>query len=539
MKTDAQNFQLRRVTPLAKLLFWCGIILLVFFLYDLPGVAFKGPYGMHQWRQCDAYSMTLNYAVESPGLMRPRMHFQHGVGGGEAAGEFPLTYYLNAQLWRVTGVQPWTLRWTHFAFLLFGFWCLFRLTLQWLSERASLVVIALTASSGLMAFYGPNYLVNAAGLGLVFSGWWYAYQWSASNLRNFRSLLCMVLSFALALLFRPTLILGLIPLGWVLLASSEWRRWLAALAVPVLIGLGWVGWAKALNAANDSLYFLTTIRPFWESPAPGEVWRAFREDVLPQWYHPYVIGLGGLAVVVTLFATRRMENRSDELLGWSFGGLFLATLVYIALWFDNLNVHDYYLIELQIVVPVLAVWLGQRWRHARRTLPTAVAGGVVLVLVFQCMDAGLRTRMKHRPMGGWLYEQIVPSRERDIWAWFHWDQEQRFGNAPAWTSTLRNLGIARDDVVISVPDPSPNVSLSLMDQKGFTDLYDDAYQGDDRIAYYVGRGAAFLVCNDPKWYEAHKGSLWLTNQMTQLGNFRVFDLLNSDGHLPSQNADTK
>lgn len=539
MKRADSKFQLRRAKPAANLLFWCGLIFLVFFVYDFSGVALKGPYGMHQWRQCDAFSMALNYAKESHGLMRPQMHFQHGSGGGEAAGEFPLTYYVNAQLWRLTGVQPWTLRWTHFAFLIFGFWCLFRVAAQWLSDRGALAVVALTASSGVMAFYGPNYLVNAAGLGLIFSAWWWAYAWWASNMRNARSLVCMVISLTLAVLFRPTMFLGFLPLGGVLLASSKWKQWFAALAFPVVVGLGWVVWAKTLNAQNDSVYYLTTIRPFWASPAMAEVWRAFREDVLPQWYHPYVIGLAGISIPVTLFGTSRLKTRSDALLGWSFFGGLLASMLYVALWFDNLNVHDYYLIELQMLVPVMAVWMGQRWSSKLRALPGVVGVGMALVVAFQCVDAGLRTRMKHRPMGGWVYEQIIPSRERDIWAWFHWDQRQRFGNASAWTTTLRGVGIERDDLVISVTDASPNISLSLMDQKGYTDLYDDAFQGDERIAHYVAKGAAFLVCNDPNWYEAHKGSRWLTNQMTQRGNFRVFDLLNSDGHLPSQNADTK
>jgi hypothetical protein len=208
------------------------------------------------------------------------------------------------------------------------------------------------------------------------------------------------------------------------------------------------------------------------------------------------------------------------------------------MWFDNLNVHDYYLIELQLMVPVVLAWMFMRWEGVSSKITSAGMVIVALALALQLTDAGLRTRMKHRPMGGWLASQILPARERGIWEWFHWDQDRRFGHVQDWEPTLRSLGIARDDLVISVTDPSPNVSLSLMDQQGFTNLYDDAYQGEERIAYYVSKGAAYLVCNDPDWYESHKKSPWLSHQMTILGNFRVFDLLNSDGHLPPQNAET-
>ena len=62
-----------------KVLFWLGVVFLTLVIYDFDDLAFKGPYGMHQWRQCDAYSMTLNYAKEDRSLFQPTIHFQHGT----------------------------------------------------------------------------------------------------------------------------------------------------------------------------------------------------------------------------------------------------------------------------------------------------------------------------------------------------------------------------------------------------------------------------------------------------------------------------
>ena len=50
---------------------------------------------------------------------------------------------------------------------------------------------------------------------------------------------------------------------------------------------------------------------------------------------------------------------------------------------------------------------------------------------------------------------------------------------------------------MSFTDTSPNISLSLMDQKGFTNLYDSGVKGEDRIALYYGKGARYLVCQRP------------------------------------------
>lgn len=536
MSENAATSSISRVDFKAKMMFWFGALLLIFAVYDLGHVGDKLPYGMHQWRQCDAYSMALNYAVEPRGLFQPAIHFQHGTVGGEAVGEFPLTYFINGKLWKAIGLKPWTLRWTHLALLLLGCWCLFRTLSQFASLRSALVVTWFTMASGLMAFYGPNYLVNAAGLGLVYIGWWEAYKWWRSDCMNRRAQGWMILAFSLALLFRPTLVIGLIPPALAVFGTKRWWRWAVSLSIPVAIGVTWVVWTKWLNSQNESVYFLTTIRPLWEADSIDATWRAFREDVLPHWYHPYVLMLVGAALAASVVRSVSRPTRNTRWANASAGLLAVASFAYSVLWFENLNVHDYYLIELQVGVPVAGVWAVNCWRSEERKGKRMVWMVFMAALVLQLVDAGLRTRMKHRPIGGWLYEQVVPSRERDIWAWFHWDQDRRFGQVSEWTGVLRSVGIEREDLVLSVTDPSPNISLSLMDQKGFTDLYDDAFQGEERVAFYVGKGASYLVCNDPDWYEAHKESRWLTQQMTQLGNFRVFDLLNSDANLQTQNA---
>jgi len=519
----------------ARWTFWIGVIFIVFAVYDFGSVAFRDPYGMHQWRQCDAYSVTLNYAKEPRGLLEPAMHFEHGNAGGEAVGEFTLTYFLNGALWKATGVKPWTLRWTHLCILLLGICGLFELLVKHVKPPGAIAVVWLTMASGLMAFYGPNYLVNSAALGCLFFGWWAADAWWRSDQADLRMGAVALSALTLAALFRPTMVLGWWPLVLGSFSAVRPIRWAAMWTLPLVIGAAWILWAKEVNATNGSVYYLTTIRPIWDCERPEEIWRAFREDVLPQWYHMYALLAFGLISLATLI----WGQEKDKVYGLATGGIAVGLFGYFLLWFENLNVHDYYLIEFQILVPILGLWVLRKFEAAKISKPLRL--GLISIAVFagliQLADAGLRTRMKHRSVGGWLAETLLPWRERDVWNWFHWDQNRRFSNQSEWKNLLRSQGIARTDLVISVPDPSPNITLSLMDQKGFTDLYDDAYTGDERIAHYVSRGAQFLACNDENWYELHKQSLWLTHEMTKLGNFRVFDLLNSDATLRSREAE--
>ena len=514
--------------------FWMVAIGMVFSVYDFGSIAFKSPYGMHQWRQCDAYSVALHYAQEDRQFFEPAMHFQHGLAGGSAVGEFPMTYYLNAHAWKIVGIVPWTMKWMHLGLLLLGCWALFDALNLRFSPRSALVITAFTMGSGVMAYYGPNYLVNAAAVGLAFMGWWFGLQWLVRDGRHRGYAVGMVVALSLSVLFRPTMVLAWIPLLLALPMIKRPIRWAAMLATPLALGAAWVVWAKGVNAANESVYYLTSIRPVWSSEDPSLIWRAFREDVFPQWYHPIVAGFGGVVLLWTAVKTQNHDVKSSWLTraAWA---MVAGAWVYLVLWFENLNVHDYYLLEWQLVVPVAAAWIADRWTGKFNRVSRQWLWGVVWVmLVLQLATAGVRTRMKHRPVGGAIAEWLVPQRERDIWSWFHWDQQARFSNVSEWEKTLRALGIARTDLVISVPDPSPNITLSLMDQRGFTDLYDDEFKGDDRIEYYVSKGAKYLICNDPQWHEVHRDSPWLTQEMTQLGNFRVFNLLDSDATLRSR-----
>ena len=511
-------------SPLNKVLFWLGVVFLTLVIYDFDDLAFKGPYGMHQWRQCDAYSMTLNYAKEDRSLFQPTMHFQHGTGGGNAAGEFPLTYYLNGKLWAHTGTLPWTLKWTHLGLLLMGCWCLFRLLTQLISDKMAMAVTWFTMSSGLLAFYGPNYLVNAAGLGLVFAGWWWAYRWWCSRCTSRMALLQMVAYLTLAVLFRPTMGLAWVPLGLAWFGAQRRVPWIVAIGLPLVLGVAWVMWTKEYNRIHGSTYFLTDLRPIWDSASVSKVWGDFTSIVLPEWYRGFTLACIAIWISVTLVQTQRLRTAIGRWLGWSAAGLAAGCTAYVLLWYNNLYVHDYYLIELQVLMPVGLAWSVHRWENRDKRTPPVWLALMALAFVVQLADASLRTRLKHRRVGGYLAKHMLSQEDKDRWAWHHWDQGRRFANAEIWEQTLRDLGIQRNALVMSFTDTSPNISLSLMDQKGFTNLYDSGVKGEDRIALYYGKGARYLVCNNDQWHRAYRRSPWLTHELVQKGNFWVFDL---------------
>jgi hypothetical protein len=66
------------------------------------------------------------------------------------------------------------------------------------------------------------------------------------------------------------------------------------------------------------------------------------------------------------------------------------------------------------------------------------------------------------------------------------------------TPYLRSIGINRDDIIISVPDNSPNMSLYLMNSSN--------------IPYFINQGAKYLIVNESifvhsDWYEPYMKNL--------------------------------
>ena len=524
-----------------------ALILLVFGgVCSWPTVAMQTPYGKHQWRQCDAYSMALNYHEEEVGFFEPRMHFQHGngMGSGRAIGEFPVTYWFNAKLWNGIGLKPYTMRWTHMLLWILGCLAIFKLGREWFGSGKSAFATTFVMASPLIAFYSASYLVNVAGLAMVFVGWRLAWQILGQERIRWSMELMLFGVLSCSVLFRPTMVLGWVPIAIWAFHQGQWKEWALRLSAPLGIGFLWVFWAKFANAAAGSVYYLTTIRPLWATQNSEAVWRAFREDVLPEWYHKYVLFV--LVAVVLLLAFKHFapsdsvkeknKRKTKELhLPATIILLAVGLLLYFFLWFENLDVHDYYLIEFQLIVPLVLWWCIQRLEQLQVRdvrLKRVVWSLLIVALSFQLLEAHLRTRMKYVPPKGWLSEVILTQRDRDLWSWFHWDQEMRLANLQQLKLAMREHGIERHDRIISVPDPSPNITLSLLDQKGFTDLYDENITGDERIALYVGKGASFLVCGSAEWLERRAKSPWLQQPIIHLDGWVVFDLLNSEPPLP-------
>lgn len=479
------------------------------------------PYSIHEWRQRDALSQTLRYMEPGRGFFEPAMHFQH-ADDGRGAGEFTGFYYLNAQLWKVIGRPlPWTLRWTQAFALLLGLLALSQAIRLWSNSRSAGAWAAWAVLvSPLIQFYGANYLVNPSALMAVFAAWWMWARSEGSEKDRVPWAVGAASMLLLAGLLRPTMLLGGIPL-----AVRWWRcrdlRWPLALGLGALVvaGVGaWVIWAKSYNAHHQSFYYLTTLRPIWDTPDWRVVWDSLTAVRLQEVYHVHVRYLGGAVLVATLAFTRLKLQHG--------GSLFLLTglgvVAYILLWFKNLDVHDYYLLELLMLVPLAVNWVAQSWPPGRVRLM-----GWVLLATAAAYQAGhsvARNRLKWGTTEGMLVEAFVPKWERDEWTWYHADRQNRLAPLAALPEKLHEWGVPSGAWVLSLPDQSPNISLTLMGRFGYTSLFENDKVAGSRVAWAAAHGAAFLVVNKPEILNRGDWGPWLQHEVGRMGDIVVYDL---------------
>ncbi|HOY30952.1 MAG TPA: hypothetical protein PKW80_03645 [Bacteroidales bacterium] len=509
------------------------VLVAVSFLYNFHDIIRYPPFSNHYWRQADGYSMALNYYHEGMNFCAPKIHHQGSVDG-RGVGEFPGLYYLNALIWKITTPNFITFRLLNLIITFLGLFFLFKTAFYVLKDFTWACAIALfVLSSPLYAFYANNFMINAAALGLIFIAWYLIIVFSAEKKSRYFCL--SVFLMILSVLLRATMIIGVLPLILILflelvgfLKSGIFHKkglHLFMLLLPVICLLAWVILARYYNKTYVSRYFLTTIRPLWEADDIRQIWSGFYKNALHELHFMPLLILVPLILVV-MFITGKKQNR--------YGLIFtvivaLELSLYLVLWFNNLTEHEYYLLELFLIVPPLFVSFLWFLKSSKATIFNSkkVKMAVMAVLIFCTYCCALKERIKYDYAHTWPGTHVIILKDEFDWrAYSIWDYFNRFKAYQTITPYIRSLGMNRDDLVVSIPDISPNVSLSLMDQKGFTSLYYNDMPEGERIRLFISSGAKYLFINDPELYKNPEIAYFTTKKIGQYHNIGIFDLRN-------------
>jgi len=477
-------------------LLFLGIFLCLCIYYGYPEAFNYTPRSTHQWRQADGASIALNYYQNGMDFFEPQLH--HVLGGeGHTVGEFPIIYYCSAILYKIFGPNEGWFRLLDFLILFIGLYCLFRMVLE--STKDTFLAIAiplLVMSSPVMAYYAFNFVPNTPALGLVLIAWWFFYRYyQEQRLKHFYA---SMLFFLFAGLLKIPMLMSFLVLGAAYVAElipsikmrnqeklfvQRWKLFPGFLMVVVGV-VGWKFYADHYNEINDTSYFLANIKPIWGIDAERR--KVIYDKVMLAWFHAYyhrsVFYLIIALTAFVLFSIRRHKS----LLTFGLTLLGLGVIAYIALWYQQFQEHDYYVIDL-MVYPILlfvtvAIFLKKSMPWLINTLLVRLL--IVAFIIFNLQHAKSQLVLRYDPDSVFM-RYFTPE-------FFKTTELQTF---------LKNLGIAYPEKVVSIPDTSPNNTLYHLNLTGWSGLYLSEPVTAKRIKHFASLGANYLIINKKEYLE--------------------------------------
>ncbi len=478
--------------------------------YNYFSVYNKAAYSNHAWRQSDCLSFTVNYYEEGMHFFEPSQHYLNETGDGKTISEFPIIYYSVAAIWHITGKQYFIFRLFNTLIVFAGLICLFKLCLGLFKSRfwAAFVVLSLF-SSPVLAFYTNTFMADAPALGISLIAWFFFWNYSVKLKIN--QLYISQFFFLLAGLIKASALIGFATLlGIFFLELSGIVRFKKtgklfpqpiqtgiSMLLLILLMASWISFAAHYNAAHNDNIFLIGILPIWELSSAEQytIMRLLYNELIPQFFPSAV--LHGLIFCALIFITR---ERTLPFFQWATGLILLGFLFFILLFFQVFNVHEYYLLNMLAIVPVifisLIVYVQQKFPEILNTKGARFAAG--LLLFFMVLNAGAQVRMRYNASDflGKNDPAISAdlSGQNDYLHAYEITHQEAMLTASPW---LKSLGIKRTDRVLSLPDQSPNISLSKLDLKGYTDYaIRNGVIDSSNVQSFIQKGVQYLIVND-------------------------------------------
>lgn len=466
-------------------------------------VSSKGPFSQHSYRQSDSYAFALNYYYEKNNFLEPSVLGVIEHKGGRVVSEFPVLYYLTAQIWNFTGVAPYVLRGMNLIILFMGLFCLYKLSYEVLKDHfwASLVSLFMFCSP-VLGFYGFNFMPNIPALGFALIGSYYYYKYHTSSKLSF--LVVSAILFSLGALLKVSSLFAFLAINAVFFIQNITRLKEKRKEVFIQIAfffsvcavlLGWIAFTRDYNSRNITGMFQASIIPIWRMGAEeiqGVLDKVYSNTII------YYINPVALVALALLFLTSliywKKANRTLLLITTV---LFIGITMFILLFFEGIDDHEYFLIDLTILIPAITLtFLTTLKSLLPKLFNSRMVKAFSFILLLLAMNYNVvMTRLHYYPHDKIAVQNFPLSGQvMEHWRYMYWDWEMHLKKYEGITPYLRELGIKFEDKVISIPDETPNRSLTLLNQKGFTDYhYNNNYPGRTSTERKMELGAKYLI----------------------------------------------
>jgi 4-amino-4-deoxy-L-arabinose transferase-like glycosyltransferase len=502
------------------------VLLAVSYYYNYHEIITYRPTSVHQWRNSVSASIALNYYHEGE-FLHPRTHNMQvdNYTSDITITEFPLIYYFIALLYRIFGFHEFIYRLVNVLIGFTGLYFLFRLGLRTFRNTLYAMFLPLLIfSSPIYVYYINNFIPDATSLSIVFIGLYYFYRFYENQDSRYLGWSLLFLGFA-GLIKTPALLvffalIGIYVLDRIFKVSfkekqflfKHWPKSLLLFAVVLLATIAWYAYAKIYTDIHGGVVSLVEIRPIWvlSRESITDIWKAVTERYHSGNYHaPLLLNLTALLFLFNLLFWKK-HNRLVSFLSVL---TFIGGIGFSLLFYRSLKQHDYYQMN-NLMIPLLVffnffLFLKQ---EAPRIFKSWITKGFVIIflgfLVYKC-----NIFMAHTYYGGWFYDYAIT----------HYNN--RYDEI---TPHLRSLGIERHDKVYCTYDPSINISLYLMDQKGFTDT-DILRLGrtfSQKVELFSQHGLKYVIVGDYDRIDAQPEDIGLE----KIGTYKEVGIYKVPGH---------
>jgi len=508
----------------------------LFFLYGYNKMYDNRPYSIHQWRQTDCLSFTKNYFEEGMNFFSPKIHWQ-GVVEGKTISEFPLINYTVACLWKVFGEHEYLYRFTVLA-LFFTALCFLFLMIYYNSKSLlySYFGTTLISTSPVLAYYSFNFLadVPALSFAIISLSLFFIFIENKKIVLFFLSVLFATIAVLLkASSASVLLIIGLISLTNIvqypkvfinqskLFNKNLWP--LMSLLISFLVIVIWYRYAYNYNGKNSNGVFLMETLPIWEMEDKViETGRQLFNIQFQMFLNKGVL----FGLLLALFWLLMNLKKISLFLSISLIVTAISFAAFIILFYQVFNVHDYYLINNMLLPVVIIVAFGNYLKgrefvfYSKKNLALCC-----LIFLFNSTYCAAVIRLRNINKDDFCkYYPFISSEEKNFSDWFHYNYEITLKPMETITPYLRSLGIQRTDKVVCMPDPSFNINLYLMDQKGITATEQSLLSDTLAIVKYKENGFKYLVLNDTSILQKTYLGKLLPNRIGNYKNINIYKL---------------
>jgi hypothetical protein len=529
--------------PVSGSVLFIAALLILSVFYRYHKTLFYPPQSIHAWRQSDCASLTLNYYKEGMKFFSPHIHLlasDNGTSGYAATSEVPLLYYGTAVLYKLFGPHEFLIRLLNLLIFLSGLFYLFRLFREILGDYFwSFSLALLLFTSPLLIYYGNNYLTNAPALALGIIGFYHFFRFHREGRTASLALSAVFYflagSFKITGLFLLFAILAYLLLEWMGLLTGSRQKGMTEAGIrrilPYLVVLlpiiAWLVYAARYNSIHNTTHFSTTIFPIWHMDAEGirGVLARMQEIWLPSYFNRFTLLLCGLLALSIPLNYRHIH----PLLSGLTLLLLPVIILYVLFQFWTFRDHDYYLINLYILV-VLVIISAAEGLLTRFPRVMKYYGIKILFALFLLMNIHYARGKYSERYSGWMNENSSFVVFREI------------------KDKLPEFGVHPEDTVICLPGTS-QLALYLVDMKGWTAYVDARYNRAEPIYYNrdssgieqsIRRGAKYLLIMGMD--EIYRNP-WLSDFTHDLagkyGEIMVFNLLSTERNFYAGNRPLK